>query len=112
VERYVVRPREGGAGYGIFDRAVNGWTGPGGHTEAEARQIAERLELLHQRREAAKPRATSREVDPPIRVRARVTLTVDAVLYRWSRSEGGWSGEVELTPDRRYWVKADDLERA
>lgn len=109
MERYDVRPREDGAGYGIFDRAVNSWTGPGGHTFAEAGEIAGRLELLHQRREAGHPGAASREVNPPVRVRARITLTVDAVLYRWSRAEGGWLGEVELTPDRRYWVKADDL---
>lgn len=107
-ERFHVRTTP--TGFGVFDRALNGWHGRRDLTEQAAGQLADQLNAAI---EAHTKPTTRRPVEPPRTVQARIEgAVVHGTLHAWDRANGGWMGEIELTPDRRIWVKADDLRPA
>jgi hypothetical protein len=99
-------------GFGVFDAAVNGWTSRQDLTKDQADQISDERNAAIEAINNAKPK-TRRTVEPPRKVHARIEgAVVEGILHAWDRANGGWMGEVELKPDRRIWVKADDLRPA
>lgn len=111
MDRFLARATANG--FGVFDRAVNGWHGRQDITEREANELAERLSGAVESHHA-RPAPGSRQVEPPKPVVVRIReIWEPGLLDWWFREADGWHGRIRFeVTGKTEWLHANKIREA